>query len=90
MATIDPLKLFREYALDDKPIKERDGHICFGEIAFPKDVRTNFAVYGRQNEFYTLESLVHFWQKRELIHAGYVKEAVRKGFLVRFVIRQSI
>ena len=82
MATIDPLKLLREFAIDNKQIKERDGHICFGEIAFPRNVNTNFAIWGKQNEYYTLESLLYFYQRRELNHTAYVREAVGQNLQV--------
>lgn len=74
----DPLKLLREFALDKKPIKEKDDFIIFGDIAFPKDVKTNFRIYGKTNEYYTLESLYCFFQKRDLVHTAYVKEAAGK------------
>lgn len=69
----DPLKLLREYALENKPIKEKDNFIIFGDIAFRKDERTNFKVYSK-DEYYTLESLYYFYQKRQMSHPGYVKE----------------
>ncbi len=42
----DPLKLLREYSLENKPIKEKDDYIVFGDIAYTKNVKTNFKVYG--------------------------------------------
>lgn len=75
----DPLKLLREYALGRRPLKEvkqgNDHFIVFGDVAFRRDVKTNHRIYGRPNEYYTLESLLVFWNKRELVHTAYVKEA---------------
>lgn len=36
-------------------------------------------VYGRQNEYYTLESLLLLWENREMQHTAYVKDASGKG-----------
>uniref|UniRef100_A0A914WG92 Parafibromin n=1 Tax=Plectus sambesii TaxID=2011161 RepID=A0A914WG92_9BILA len=75
----DPLKLLREYALGRRPLKEvkqgTEQFIVFGDVAFRRDVKTNHRIYGRPNEYYTLESLLVFWNKRELVHTAYVKEA---------------
>lgn len=75
----DPLKLLREYALGRRPLKEvkqgNEQFIVFGDVAFRRDVKTNHRIYGRPNEYYTLESLLVFWNKRELVHTAYVKEA---------------
>ena len=44
----DPLTLLRQYHMAGKTeeIKESDGHIVFGDLAWPKDVQTNFKIYG--------------------------------------------
>ena len=44
----DPLTLLRQYHTGGKSeeIVEADGQIVFGDLAWPKDVRTNFKAYG--------------------------------------------
>lgn len=54
-------------------------YYVFGDAAYPRDVRTNLTVYGRQNEYYTLESLLLLWENREMQHTAYVKDASGKG-----------
>jgi hypothetical protein len=44
----DPLTLLRQYHMSGKTdeIMEGEGHIIFGDLAWPKDVKTNFKIYG--------------------------------------------
>ena len=44
----DPLTLLRQYHTTGKTeeILESEGHIIFGDLAWPKEVKTNFKVYG--------------------------------------------
>uniref|UniRef100_A0A914RXU5 Uncharacterized protein n=1 Tax=Parascaris equorum TaxID=6256 RepID=A0A914RXU5_PAREQ len=60
----------------------KQGHeryFAFGDVAYPRDVKTNLIVYGKQNEYYTLESLLLLWENREMQHTAYVKDASGKG-----------
>ncbi len=47
-AMADPLSLLQKYHLEKKvdEILERDGYIIFGDLAWPKDVSTNYRIYG--------------------------------------------
>ena len=47
-AMADPLTLLRQYytAGKSEEIVEAEGQIVFGDLAWPKDVRTNFKAYG--------------------------------------------
>ena len=47
-AMADPLTLLRQYYTTGKSeeIVEAEGQIVFGDLAWPKDVRTNFKAYG--------------------------------------------
>ena len=47
-AMADPLTLLRQYYTSGKTeeIVEAEGQIVFGDLAWPKDVRTNFKAYG--------------------------------------------
>lgn len=42
----DPLSLLRQYNVSKKPILEEDDKVVFGEYAWPKDVKTNYVIYG--------------------------------------------
>lgn len=42
----DPLTLLRQYNVSNKLIHEEDGKIIFGEYAWPKNVKTNYVIYG--------------------------------------------
>lgn len=42
----DPLSLLRQYNVNKKDIIERDGQIIFGEFSWPKNVKTNYLMYG--------------------------------------------
>ncbi|VDO36175.1 unnamed protein product, partial [Brugia timori] len=79
----DPLKLLHEYAIGRRTMREiKNGnqrYYVFGDAAYRRDVRTNLMVYGRQNEYYTLESLLLLWENREMQHTAYVKDASGKG-----------
>ncbi|KRX54431.1 Parafibromin [Trichinella sp. T9] len=72
----DPLKFFRDYILNNRPIVERDEYIIFGDTAFNKDAKTNYLVWNKKDEYYTVGSLWFFYKNRELLHTTYVKEAV--------------
>uniref|UniRef100_A0A8R1Y4A7 Cell division control protein 73 C-terminal domain-containing protein n=1 Tax=Onchocerca volvulus TaxID=6282 RepID=A0A8R1Y4A7_ONCVO len=79
----DPLKLLHEYAVGRRTMREiKNGnqrYYVFGDAAYRRDVKTNLMVYGRQNEYYTLESLLLLWENREMQHTAYVKDASGKG-----------
>jgi len=42
----DALSILREYNIAKKPIEEHDGHIIFGDFSWPKDVKTNYIIWG--------------------------------------------
>ena len=42
----DPLSLLRQYNVSKKEIIERDNQIIFGEFSWPKNVKTNYLVWG--------------------------------------------
>lgn len=42
----DPLSLLRQYTVSGKDIIEKDERIIFGEFAWPKNVKTNYMIYG--------------------------------------------
>ena len=78
----DPLTLLRNYHAEGKldEIAKHEGHIIFGDLAWPKDVKTNFRVYGSETEggqwdYYTLECLLYFLKNIKRSHPDYVKQA---------------
>jgi len=42
----DVLSILRQYNINKKEILEKDEQIIFGEFAWPKDVKTNYLVWG--------------------------------------------
>ncbi|EGT50587.1 hypothetical protein CAEBREN_11664 [Caenorhabditis brenneri] len=88
---MDPSEALQNYAQrpDDYPLTEVtvDGtdYIAFGDYAYKKDTFTSLQVYGKSDEFYSLESLVVFWKFKDENHGTYVKEAAAAN--VRAVTR---
>ncbi|CAJ0946281.1 unnamed protein product, partial [Mesorhabditis belari] len=85
----DPLKVLRDYAQGKRGFKEitqgDESFYLFDDIAYEKNTKTNLCVYGKENDYYTLESLYFIWERREIPHPAYVKEAAGKG--IRAVTR---
>ncbi|VDD88604.1 unnamed protein product [Enterobius vermicularis] len=79
----DPLKLLHDYAVGRRTMRElkqgHDRYFVFGDVAYPRDVKTNLTVYSRPNEYYTLEALLCLWENREMPHTAYVKDASGRG-----------
>lgn len=82
----DPLSLLRDFVVNKRDIVDRDDHILFGEVTFPKTVQTNWLIWasgkkaaipGYEKEYYTLECLLFLWQNVHLSHPVYVREAAR-------------
>lgn len=47
----DPLSLLRTYNINKKEIIEENDQIIFDEFAWPKNVHTNFVMYGYVDVF---------------------------------------
>ncbi|XP_039765649.1 parafibromin [Pararge aegeria] len=76
----DPLSLLRQYNVNKKEIIERDGQIIFGEFSWPKNVKTNYLMWGSgkegsEKEYYTLECLLYILKHVTINHPVYVKQA---------------
>ncbi|XP_045468144.1 parafibromin-like [Harmonia axyridis] len=82
----DPLSLLRQYNVSKKEIIERDGQIIFGEFSWPKNVKTNYLMYGSgregDKEYYTLECLLFILKNTNLTHPVYVREAAGENIPV--------
>ncbi|CAI4222700.1 unnamed protein product [Auanema sp. JU1783] len=85
----DPLQLLCEYAKGKVVAKEiihnDEKYIAFGDYAYPKDTPTQLLVYGKENEHYSIESIMFLWDRMQLTHTAYVKEAAGCG--IRAVTR---
>ncbi|GBP12104.1 Parafibromin [Eumeta japonica] len=76
----DPLSLLRQYNVNKKEIIERDNQIIFGEFSWPKNVKTNYLLWGsgkegNVKEYYTLECLLFILKNIHLTHPVYVRQA---------------
>jgi len=76
----DPLSLLRQYNVNKKEIIEREGQIIFGEFSWPKNVKTNYLVYGsgkdgNPRDYYTLDCLLFLLKNVTLQHPVYVRQA---------------
>ncbi|OXU19054.1 hypothetical protein TSAR_007446 [Trichomalopsis sarcophagae] len=83
----DPLSLLRQYNVNKKEIIERDKQIIFGEISWPKTVKTNYLTYGSgkegaPKEYYTLECLLFLLRHVQLTHPVYVRQAAAENIPV--------
>ncbi|PAV91104.1 hypothetical protein WR25_02807 [Diploscapter pachys] len=81
----DPLTTLRDFTSQNRTIKEiihnDESYYIFGDMAYPKLVDTNLT----PNEFYNLEALLFLWNRRDINHTNYVKEAA--GANVRAITR---
>ncbi|CAJ0568605.1 unnamed protein product, partial [Mesorhabditis spiculigera] len=79
----DPLQVLREYAQGRRTFKEivqgNDTYYLFDDIAYDKNAKTSLTIYGRTDDYYTLESLYFIWERRDIPHPAYVKEAAGKS-----------
>ncbi|KAF4524055.1 hypothetical protein B566_EDAN013209 [Ephemera danica] len=83
----DPLSLLRQYNVNKKEIIEREGHIIFGEFSWPKNVKTNYLMWGSgkdgaPKEYYTLECLLFLLKNVTLTHPVYVRQAAAENIPV--------
>ncbi|KAJ1520944.1 hypothetical protein ONE63_004021 [Megalurothrips usitatus] len=83
----DPLSLLRQYNVNKKEIIERESQIIFGEFSWPKNVKTNYLMYGSgkdgaPKEYYTLECLLFLLKNVALTHPVYVRQAAAENIPV--------
>ncbi|XP_021926024.1 parafibromin [Zootermopsis nevadensis] len=83
----DPLSLLRQYNVNKKEIIERDNQIIFGEFSWPKNVKTNYLMWGSgkdgaPKEYYTLECLLFLLKNVTLTHPVYVRQAAAENIPV--------
>ncbi|CAF0937793.1 unnamed protein product [Adineta steineri] len=80
----DALSLLRQFTIENREYTTENDRFVFNDLAYPKDVKTNYLVYGTgkdntSKDYYTLESIVFLLKNVELQHANYVKKAAEKG-----------
>ena len=83
----DPLSLLRQYNVNKKEIIEREDQIIFGEFSWPKNVKTNYLMWGAGKEgtmkdYYTLECLLFILKNVSLTHPVYVRQAAKENIPV--------
>ncbi|KAK3928824.1 Parafibromin [Frankliniella fusca] len=83
----DPLSLLRQYNVNKKEIIERESQIIFGEFSWPKNVKTNYLMWGSgkdgaPKEYYTLECLLFLLKNVALTHPVYVRQAAAENIPV--------
>ncbi|KAK9881909.1 hypothetical protein WA026_018103 [Henosepilachna vigintioctopunctata] len=80
----DPLSLLRQYNVNKKEIIERNGQIIFGEFSWPKNVKTNYLMWGSgkdgtAKEYYSLECLLFILKNTKVTHPVYVRQAAAEN-----------
>ncbi|CAB3367439.1 Hypothetical predicted protein [Cloeon dipterum] len=83
----DPLSLLRQFNVNKREIVERGGHIIFGEFSWPKNVKTNYLMWGSgkdgaPKEYYSLECLLFLLKNVTLTHPVYVRQAAAENIPV--------
>ncbi|XP_077968805.1 parafibromin-like [Styela clava] len=76
----DALSILREYNMAKKKIEERDGYITFGDFSWPKNIKTNYPIWGtgkngNAKEYYTLDTILFFLKNIKLTHPLYISQA---------------
>jgi len=83
----DALSLLREYNMNKKAITEENDVIQLGDFSWPKDIKTNYVIWGtgkdgNKKEYYTLESILFLLKNVELLHPQYVRRAATEDIPV--------
>lgn len=77
-------------------VDEKDDQIIFGEFAWPRNVKTNYLVWGTGKdgfgkEYYTLDCILFLLKNVHLAHPLYVREAAAAGVpVVRLPDRKDL
>ncbi|GMR58200.1 hypothetical protein PMAYCL1PPCAC_28395, partial [Pristionchus mayeri] len=83
--TMDPLSVLREYVAGRRSRRdittEKGSFGIFDDVAYAKDAKTSLYQYGKTSVFYTLESILHLWDNRNLQHPIYVRNASGAGIM---------
>ncbi|CAI5449762.1 unnamed protein product [Caenorhabditis angaria] len=86
---MDPLEALQKYVAKEVKFQEvqynNEIYYAFGDNAYLKNTLTGIPIYGKTDEYYTLEALLLFYQSLSLGHGVYVKEAASRD--VRAITR---
>uniref|UniRef100_A0A8C9LF70 Cell division cycle 73 n=1 Tax=Pavo cristatus TaxID=9049 RepID=A0A8C9LF70_PAVCR len=76
----DVLSVLRQYNTQKKEIVVKGDEVIFGEFSWPKNVKTNYVIWGtgkegQPREYYTLDSILFLLNNVHLSHPVYVRRA---------------
>ncbi|KAI5612576.1 parafibromin isoform 2 [Silurus asotus] len=90
----DVLSVLRQYNIQKKEIIAKGDEVIFGEFSWPKNVKTNYVIWGtgkegQPKEYYTLDSILFLLNNVHLPHPSYVRRAANFSKSI-FAILQSV
>uniref|UniRef100_A0A674HEB0 Parafibromin n=1 Tax=Taeniopygia guttata TaxID=59729 RepID=A0A674HEB0_TAEGU len=83
----DVLSVLRQYNTQKKEIVVKGDEVIFGEFSWPKNVKTNYVIWGtgkegQPREYYTLDSILFLLNNVHLSHPVYVRRAATENIPV--------
>uniref|UniRef100_A0A4W3KGT0 Cell division cycle 73, Paf1/RNA polymerase II complex component, homolog (S. cerevisiae) n=1 Tax=Callorhinchus milii TaxID=7868 RepID=A0A4W3KGT0_CALMI len=83
----DVLSVLRQYNIQKKEIVVKGDEVIFGEFSWPKNVKTNYVIWGTGKEgqprvYYTLDSILFLLNNVHLSHPVYVRRAATENIPV--------
>uniref|UniRef100_A0A3P8XEX0 Parafibromin n=1 Tax=Esox lucius TaxID=8010 RepID=A0A3P8XEX0_ESOLU len=83
----DVLSVLRQYNTQKKEIVAKGDEVIFGEFSWPKNVKTNYVIWGtgkegQPKEYYTLDSILFLLNNVHLPHPSYVRRAATENIPV--------
>uniref|UniRef100_A0A8B9H0U8 Parafibromin n=1 Tax=Astyanax mexicanus TaxID=7994 RepID=A0A8B9H0U8_ASTMX len=83
----DVLSVLRQYNIQKKEIIAKGEEVIFGEFSWPKNVKTNYVIWGtgkegQPKEYYTLDSILFLLNNVHLPHPSYVRRAATENIPV--------
>ncbi|XP_067893811.1 parafibromin [Heterodontus francisci] len=83
----DVLSVLRQYNIQKKEIVVKGDEVIFGEFSWPKNVKTNYVIWGtgkegQPREYYTLDSILFLLNNVHLSHPVYVRRAATENIPV--------
>ncbi|TWW72807.1 Parafibromin Cell division cycle protein 73 -like protein [Takifugu flavidus] len=83
----DVLSVLRQYNMKKKEIVAKGDEVIFGEFSWPKNVKTNYIIWGtgkegQPKEYYTLDSILFLLNNVHLPHPSYVRRAATENIPV--------
>uniref|UniRef100_A0A8C6NWA3 Parafibromin n=1 Tax=Nothobranchius furzeri TaxID=105023 RepID=A0A8C6NWA3_NOTFU len=83
----DVLSVLRQYNIQKKEIVAKGDEVIFGEFSWPKNVKTNYIIWGtgkegQPKEYYTLDSILFLLNNVHLSHPSYVRRAATENIPV--------